>query len=157
MPIVSIIFYAITDIHCCFSSNIHHCCCTTCFAQIEIFFIQCYDSTVSLGYPPACNEAIIYLSTTENAVQKKPSWKCIFLRLGINPWSPEPAKILAQVCNAVTRHPIELESYRNHPRIQQVFCFKSKKSDFSFRFGVRLGDRCKWWCFCFFLATFTWP
>ena len=71
--------------------------------------------------------------------------------------SPALAKILPQVCNAVTRHSIELESYQNHPRIQQVFCLKSKKNDFCFRFGVRWGDRCKWGCFCFFLATFTWP
>ena len=59
--------------------------------------------------------------------------------------------ILAQVCNAVTRHPIELENYPNHPRIQQVFCLKSNKNDFRFRSGVRWGDRCKW-CFCCF-----WP
>jgi len=74
-----------------------------------------------------------------------------------NPLSPAPAKILAQVCNAVTRHPIELESYPNHPRIQQVFCLKSKKKRFSFSVWGSLGDRCKWVCFCFFLATVTWP
>jgi len=60
-----------------------------------------------------------------------------------NPLSLAPATILAQVCNAVTRHRIELESYPNHPRIQQVFCLKSKKKYFRFRFGVRWGDRCK--------------
>jgi len=43
---------------------------------------------------------------------------------GLNPLNPAPAKILAQVCNAVTPHPIELESYPTHPRIQQVFCLK---------------------------------
>jgi len=68
----------------------------------------------------------------------------------LNLLSPAPAKILAQVCNAVTRHPIELESYPNHPRIQQVFCLKSKKKDFRFGFGVRCRDRCKWGYFCFF-------
>ena len=77
--------------------------------------------------------------------------------IAINPFSPAPSKILAQVCNVVTRNPIELESYPNHPRIQQVFCLKSKKNDFRFRFRVRWGDRCKRGCFCFFLATFTWP
>jgi len=36
------------------------------------FFL--YNVTIQRSrYPPACNEAIIYLSTTENAVQKKPS------------------------------------------------------------------------------------
>jgi len=74
-----------------------------------------------------------------------------------NPLSPASAKILARVCNAITRHPIELESYPNHPRIQQVSCLKSKKKRFSFSVWASLGDRCKWGCFCFFLATFTWP
>jgi len=35
MSIVSNIIYAITGIHCCFSSNIFTCC-ATCFAQIEM-------------------------------------------------------------------------------------------------------------------------
>jgi len=47
MSIVSDIIYAITDIHC-FSSNIISCC-ATCSAQIEMFLMQCYNSTVSLG------------------------------------------------------------------------------------------------------------
>jgi len=68
MSIVSNIIYAITDIHCCFSSNIISCC-STYFAQIEMFVLQSYNSTVSLGYPPTCNEAVIYLSTSENALQ----------------------------------------------------------------------------------------
>jgi len=83
MSIVSNIIYAITDIHCCFSSNIISCC-ATCFAQIEMFLIQCYNSTVSLGYPPTCNEAVKYLSTSENVLQNRPSWKCNILRLSIN-------------------------------------------------------------------------
>jgi len=74
---VSNIIYAIAGIHCCFSSNIISCC-ATCFAQIEMFLIQCYDSTVSLGYPPALNEAVIYLSTLENTLQNRPSWKSNF-------------------------------------------------------------------------------
>jgi len=83
MSIVSNTIYAITDIHCCFSSNIISCCATG-FAQIEMFLIQCCNSTVSLGYPPTCKEAVIYLSTSENALQNRPSWKCNFLRLSIN-------------------------------------------------------------------------
>jgi len=35
-------------------------------------------TTVSLGYPPACSEAVIYLSTLEIALQNRPSWKCNF-------------------------------------------------------------------------------
>jgi len=74
MSIVSNIICAITDIHCCFSSNTISCC-ATCFAQIEMFLIQCYNSTVSMGYPPTCNEAVTYLSTLENTLQNRPSWK----------------------------------------------------------------------------------
>jgi len=44
MSVVSNIIYAITDIHCCFSSNMVSCC-ATCFAEIEMFLIQCYSST----------------------------------------------------------------------------------------------------------------
>jgi len=40
MSVVSNIIYAITDIHCCFSSIIISCC-ATCFSQIEMFLIQC--------------------------------------------------------------------------------------------------------------------
>ena len=80
---VSNIICVITDIHCCFSSNIISCC-ATCFAQIEMFLIQCYNSVVSLGYPRTCNEAVIYLSTLENALQNRPNWKWKILRLSIN-------------------------------------------------------------------------
>jgi len=83
MSIVSNIIYAIRYIHCCFSSDIISCC-TAWFAQIEMFLIQCYNSTVSLGYPPTCSGAVIYLSTLENTLQNRPSWKCNFLRLSIN-------------------------------------------------------------------------
>jgi len=74
MSIVSNIIYAIADIHCCFSSNKINCC-ATCFVQIEMFLINCHNSTVSLGYPPTCNEAVIYLSTLENALQNRSGWK----------------------------------------------------------------------------------
>jgi len=30
------------------------------------------------GLPPTCNEAVIYLSTLENALQNRPSSKCNF-------------------------------------------------------------------------------
>jgi len=49
MSIVSNIIYVITDIHCCISSNIISCC-ETCFAHIQRFVLQCYNSTASLGY-----------------------------------------------------------------------------------------------------------
>ena len=49
MSIVSSIISAIADIHCCVSSNIISCC-ATCFTQIEMFLIQCYNSMVS-GLP----------------------------------------------------------------------------------------------------------
>jgi len=49
-----------------------------------MFLIQCYDSTVLLGYPHTCNEAAIYLSTLENTLQNRRSWKCNFLRISVN-------------------------------------------------------------------------
>jgi len=33
------------------------------------------NSTVSLGYPPTCNEVVIYLRILENALQNRPSLK----------------------------------------------------------------------------------
>jgi len=44
MSIASNIIYAITGIHCCFSSNIINCC-DTCFAQIEMQFFYGLAST----------------------------------------------------------------------------------------------------------------
>jgi len=82
MSIVSNIIYAITDIHCWFSSNIISCC-ATCLAQIEIFLMQSYNSTVWLGYPPTCNEAVIYLRTSENTLQNRVE-NAIFIQLSIN-------------------------------------------------------------------------
>jgi len=70
MSIVSNIIYAITDIYCRFSSNIISCC-AMCFAQIEMLLVQCYNSTVSLGYPPTCNKE----AALENTLQNRPSWK----------------------------------------------------------------------------------
>jgi len=78
MSIVSNIIYVITGIHCCFSSNTISCC-ATCFAQIEMFLILCYNSTVLLGYPHTGKEAVIYLSTLENTLQNQRSWKCKFV------------------------------------------------------------------------------
>jgi len=65
---------------------------------------------------------------------------------------PASAKILARVCNAVTCHPIELESYPNQPRIQQVFCLKSKKTVFVFGLGFAGGTAASGGVFDFF-----WP
>jgi len=61
-----------------FSSSNTMSSCVSCFAQIEMFLIQCYNSTVLLGYHHTCNEAIIYLSTLENTLQNRQSWKCNF-------------------------------------------------------------------------------
>jgi len=38
----------------------------------------------------------------------------------LNPFSPVKAPNLAELSNPITRQAIELESYPNHPRIQQV-------------------------------------
>jgi len=42
------------------------------------------------------------------------------LFLLLNLFSPAKAPIRAELCNPITRQVIELESYPNHPRIQQV-------------------------------------
>jgi len=73
-----------------------------------------------------------------------------------NPLSPAPANILAGVCNAISPHPIELESYPNHSRIQQVFCLKSKKTVIVLGLGFAGGTAATGGVFAFF-ATFTWP
>jgi len=67
-----------------FSSSNTISCYPTYFPQIEMFLIQCYNSTVLLCYPHTCNETVIYLSTLENTLQNRWSWKCNFLRLSIN-------------------------------------------------------------------------
>jgi len=51
---------------------------------------------------------------------------------------------------------MELESYPNHPRIQQVFCLKEKKKIFVFGLGFAGGTAASGGVFAF-LATFTWP
>jgi len=75
--------------------------------------------------------ALYYTQSAENAPGAK-----LKTHPWINPVSPASAKMLARVCNAFTRHPIELESYPNHPRIQQVFHLKSKKTFFVFGLGI---------------------
>jgi len=57
MSIVSNIIYAITDFHCCSSSNTISCC-ATCFVQIEIFLIQCYNGLAGL---PSCLQRSCYI------------------------------------------------------------------------------------------------
>jgi len=83
MSIVSNIIYAITGIPC--SPQV-----TQSVVARYVFcpnrndLIQCYKSTVLLGYPHTCNQVVIYLSTLENTLQNRPSWKRNFLRLSIN-------------------------------------------------------------------------
>ena len=83
MTIVSNLIYAIPGIPL-FSSSNTISCCATCFVRIEMFLIQCYNSIILLGYSHTCNEAVICLSTLENTLQNRRSWKYNFLRLGIN-------------------------------------------------------------------------
>jgi len=57
------------------------------------------------------------------------------LSLDFNPLSPAKAPNLAELCNPITHQAIELESYPNHPRIQQVLWSKSKQNVFVFGGG----------------------
>jgi len=43
-----------------------------------------------------------------------------FIMLSLSPFSPAKAPNIGELCNPITRQAIELESYPNHPRIQQV-------------------------------------
>jgi len=72
------------------------------------------------------------------------------------PLTTTKANILARTLLATTRQAIELESYPNHSRIQQVFGSKSKKTLFVFGLGF-LGGPLQVGVFWLFLATFTWP
>jgi len=53
----------------------------------------------------------------------------------LNPFSPAKAPNLGELCNPITRQAVELESYPNHPRIQQVLLSKSKNNVCRFRWG----------------------
>jgi len=57
--------------------------------------------------------------------------------IGLTLWVVHPPKFWREFanCNALICHATELESYPNHPRIQQVFCLKSKKAVFVLRFA----------------------
>jgi len=85
LSIVSNILYAITDIHCCFSSNIISCC-TTCFAQIEMFLIQCYNPFIGLAGLPAYLQRSCYIPKHLGKCSSKPTKLEMknFLRLSIN-------------------------------------------------------------------------
>jgi len=49
-----------------------------------MFVIQRYNLTVLLGYPPPCNETVIYLSILENTSKLTKLKMHIFLQLSIN-------------------------------------------------------------------------
>ena len=55
------------------------------------------------------------------------------IQASFDPFSPAKTPNLTEICNLMSRKAIELESYPNHPRIQQVLWSKSKKNDFCFR------------------------
>jgi len=57
----------------------------------------------------------------------------------IHPLSPECATVFANLCNSITRQPIELESSSNPLRIQQVFWLSSKKKIFVLDLGFSWG------------------
>jgi len=64
---------------------------------------------------------------------------CLFSSLFFNPLRPAQATIVAGTFLAIARQPLELESYSNPLRIQQVFWFKSKKTFFVFGGGFAGG------------------
>jgi len=78
---------------------------------------------------------------------------CDFLS---SPLSPGQATFLTRPLQIITRQAIELESYPNNPRIQQVLRLKLKKKRFSFSVWGSLGRRPQVGVFWLFLVTFTW-
>jgi len=48
-------------------------------------------------------------------------YKEALLSMRVNPLGPGFTPFFAEICNPTTRQAIELESYPNNPRIQQVF------------------------------------
>ena len=75
----------------------------------------------------------------------------------IHPLSPECATVFANLCNSITRQPIELESCSNPLRIQQVFWLSSKKKFFVLDLGFSGGKVESWGVYAFLLAASTWP
>ena len=71
------------------------------------------------------------------------------LILGLTLYSGHASQYSDQVCQAITRQPIELESCANHLWIRQVFYLRLKKK-FRFGFVVLWKGRHKWACFAFF-------
>jgi len=66
---------------------------------------------------------LFFLKTKTNFVQTDCGKQLVHIWIiwsSLNPFSPVKAPNLAEFCNPVTRQAIELESYTNHPRIQQV-------------------------------------
>ena len=70
----------------------------------------------------------------------------------IQPLSPECATVFANLCNSITRQPIELESCSNPLRIQQVFWLSSKKKFFVLDLGFSGGKVESWGVYAFFFG-----
>jgi len=97
---------------------------------------------------------IIIVNSLSNCVNGSSVVRFQFLA---NPLTTAKAHILAHTLLATTRQAIELESYPNHPRSQQVFGLKSKKKRFSFPVWVSLAGPLQMGVFWLFLSNFTWP
>ena len=81
-------------------------------------------------------------------------WNSKVFRPFFYPFSPAKAPNLAELRNPITRQGIELESYPNHSRIQQVLWSKLK-TFFIFRWGISGGDVTEKACFENF--SLLWP
>jgi len=116
MSIVSNILYAITDIHCCFSSNIISCC-AACFAQpqIEMFLIQCYKG-------PSINDVTIF-------------WAKIY--------PLPPCHISSQVFNPLFKYNVTIcnpPPYISNYKFPSILCLPRQKFHLFYRF-----DLCTLW------------
>jgi len=63
---------------------------------------------------------LIFCSWRRITITKMQLTACNWLWKLLNPFSPAKAPNLAELRNPITRQEIELESYPNHPQIQQA-------------------------------------
>jgi len=130
------------------------------YALLEIYSFDCNvnltEKDVTASKAAAMNRttqllplATVQTSTTSYMSMKKE--KSTHLNVPLN---PACAALFANLCNSVTRSPIQLESCSNHLRIHEVFKFRFKFFYLSLEFFV--GDVIMGVGFRL-LAEFTWP
>ena len=94
---------------------------TTCLRETFLLMkLNCLTNTKTCL--SSCKKSISQMQYIVKWWDMKDGQNILQLSMPLNvPLSPACATFFANVCNAITRQPIELESCSNHLRIQQVF------------------------------------